>query len=90
MGKLVLSPLAFFMKYYFFPPTLVLSLVATFTMELGRIGHSVLFLFLPPQICTNFLKFFSVFIFIMNVKTAILQGGRCCEKKHQEGGGDFE
>ncbi len=49
MGKLVLSPLAFFMKYYFFPPTLVLSLVATFTMELGRIGHRVFFFFFPPR-----------------------------------------
>ncbi len=49
MGKLVLSPLAFFMKYYFFPPTLVLSLVATFTMELGRIGHRVFFFSFPPR-----------------------------------------
>lgn len=49
MGKLVLSPLAFFMKYYFFPPTLVLSLVATFTTELGRIGHRFFFFFFRPR-----------------------------------------
>ncbi len=48
MGKLVLSPSAFFMKYYFFPPTLVLGLVATLTMELGRIGHRVFFSFSSP------------------------------------------